>query len=77
MKALLILLIKSYRFIYHPIKQGFRDAGIELNKCQYTPTCSEYAVLALNKYPLITALKKICNRLKRCSYTTHNQIDYP
>lgn len=70
-------MIKIYRFIYHPIKQGFRDAGIELNKCQFTPTCSEYAIIALNKYPIKRALKKIINRLKRCSFTTINQIDYP
>lgn len=46
--------------------------------CRFYPTCSEYAVLSLNKYGLIKGISLSINRIKRC--TTDNTdccIDYP
>lgn len=77
MNKIIIFLIKIHRVIFHPLKRGFRDAGIELNRCYFIPTCSEYAILALKKYHCRIALKKIFDRLKRCNHNTEKIIDYP
>jgi len=34
--------------------------------CRFTPTCSEYASVALNRYHLLPALLIIFKRLSRC-----------
>ena len=55
MKKILILLIKFYRGAISPL---FPPA------CRYTPTCSAYALEALNKYGALKggwlAIKRIC-----------------
>jgi len=35
-------------------------------RCRFHPTCSEYAVLAIEKYGLAVGAGKIVARLKRC-----------
>lgn len=35
-------------------------------KCRFVPTCSDYAVQALKKYPFISALKLILKRISKC-----------
>lgn len=44
--------------------------------CLFKPTCSEYAILALNKYGSILGTIKTINRLRRCKGTKYH-IDYP
>lgn len=44
--------------------------------CLFKPTCSEYAILALNKYGSVLGTIKTINRLKRCKGTKY-RIDYP
>lgn len=36
-------------------------------KCRFEPSCSEYMILAIEKYGLRKGLKKGVNRLKRCN----------
>ena len=36
------------------------------HRCVYTPTCSEYAIMAIEKYGLIKGLLKTMGRLYRC-----------
>lgn len=57
MKWLLIKLIKLYRKI--PL--------ITHTYCRFTPTCSEYALIALNKYGLIKGLILTVKRILRCN----------
>lgn len=46
--------------------------------CRFYPTCSEYAVLALNKYGLVKGISLTKNRLRRCTdKNTDSCIDYP
>lgn len=46
-------------------------------KCLFKPTCSEYAILSIEKYGLIFALPKIYDRIfKRCRGYEY-KIDYP
>lgn len=44
--------------------------------CRYTPTCSQYAIDALNKYGVISGLYKTGKRVLRCHpFTTHSSYD--
>lgn len=60
-----------------------KSLGVCYNKkrriiCRFYPTCSEYAVLALNKYGLVKGISSSINRLKRCTVeNTDSCIDYP
>ena len=44
--------------------------------CLFKPTCSEYAILVLNKYGVIRGIPKILERFKRCHGNKY-RIDYP
>lgn len=35
--------------------------------CLYKPTCSEYCILAIQKYGVIKGLKKFHGRISRCN----------
>lgn len=66
LKLILIWLIKIYQ----------SKAKIETRlKCCFEPSCSEYAILALEKYGLIRGVLKAINRLKRCH--PPGGVDYP
>lgn len=48
------------------------------HKCLFYPTCSNYAIIAFQKYDFITALRKILMRLRDCNpFSTRKFIDYP
>ncbi|NUE66305.1 MULTISPECIES: membrane protein insertion efficiency factor YidD [Snodgrassella] len=55
MKYLLLGLIRFYQYAISPLLPP---------RCRYSPTCSQYAVLALQKYGVFRgswlALKRIC-----------------
>ncbi|WP_308602186.1 membrane protein insertion efficiency factor YidD [uncultured Fibrobacter sp.] len=44
--------------------------------CLFKPTCSEYAILALNKYGVIRGIPRILDRFRRCHGSKYH-IDYP
>ncbi|MDR0876251.1 MAG: membrane protein insertion efficiency factor YidD [Clostridiales Family XIII bacterium] len=43
--------------------------------CSFTPTCSEYMILAVEKYGFFKGLRKGVNRMVRCG--TESGVDYP
>jgi uncharacterized protein len=45
--------------------------------CRYYPSCSEYAVMALQKYNLFKALYKSVLRILRCNPLFKGGVDYP
>ncbi|KEQ00260.1 hypothetical protein SASC598J21_019610 [Snodgrassella alvi SCGC AB-598-J21] len=55
MRYLLLGLIRFYQYAISPLLPP---------RCRYTPTCSQYAVLALQKYGVMKgswlAIKRIC-----------------
>ena len=55
MRYLLLVLIRFYQYAISPLLPP---------RCRYTPTCSQYAVLALQKYGVMKgswlAIKRIC-----------------
>ncbi len=44
--------------------------------CRFTPTCSTYMIMAINKYGLIVGIIKGINRLSRCK-PPNGGVDYP
>lgn len=44
-------------------------------KCTFEPSCSEYMILAIEKYGVIKGVRKGINRLRRCGL--ESGIDYP
>jgi putative membrane protein insertion efficiency factor len=57
MKNILILMIKFYRCFISPLKPP---------SCRFFPTCSEYAILAIEKYGVLRGGVKAVRRILRC-----------
>ncbi len=47
------------------------------NSCRYYPTCSSYAVEAINKYGAFKGSLKAIWRIIRCNPFSKGGIDYP
>ena len=58
MKRFLILLVKFYRKFISPLKRR--------PTCIYSPTCSEYALQALQKYGAVKGTYLAVKRILRC-----------
>lgn len=57
LRAILIWSIRVYQ----------RFAPVEVRRrCVFTPTCSQYAIQALERYGVIRGVPKIMSRLRRC-----------
>lgn len=70
MKKILILIIKFYRKFLSPIKKIFfgifafgssKDVG-----CRFYPTCSQYAIEAIEKYGAVKGGAMAARRILRC-----------
>lgn len=57
MKTITILLIKLYKVILSPVLPG---------GCRFTPTCSAYAIEALETYGFLKGVYLSLRRLLRC-----------
>ncbi|MCX7918488.1 MAG: membrane protein insertion efficiency factor YidD [bacterium] len=57
MAKLFIFFIRLYQIFISPIK---------LHCCRFSPTCSQYAIDALQKYGLICGIYRTVRRLLRC-----------
>ncbi len=58
LKKLFILCIHGYQKYLSPLKS---------NHCKYTPTCSQYAIEALEKHGLIKGMLLAVWRILRCN----------
>ena len=54
----LILMIRGYQIFLSPLKMR--------THCIYTPTCSQYAIEALQKYGVVKGLWLSMKRILRC-----------
>ena len=68
MKDLVISLIKFYQKFISPLTPG---------KCRYYPSCSSYAVMAIEKYGLFRGGLKALYRVLRCNPFSKGGVDYP
>ncbi len=46
------------------------------NNCRFVPSCSQYMILAIQKYGVIKGVSMGINRLGRCKYPNGGE-DYP
>jgi putative membrane protein insertion efficiency factor len=60
---LLILLLRAYRLLVSPLKMFFFGPGAG---CRYQPSCSAYAIGALEEHGVVAGLPVIAGRLCRC-----------
>lgn len=67
MKKLLIKLIRLYQKT--PLSAH--------SNCKYIPSCSNYAIEALNKYGVFKGIFKIIGRILRCNPFSKGGIDNP
>ena len=65
-KYILIISIMLYRLFLSPLLG---------NNCRFYPTCSNYALQALKRYPTFYAIKIIIIRLIRCNPWGGSGID--
>ena len=65
-KAIISRLIKTYQIFISPLLG---------NNCRYYPTCSNYALEALQEYNLFVALKFIFIRILKCNPWGGSGID--
>ena len=67
-KRILILLVRFYRKFISPIKGN--------THCRFTPTCSMYAIQALEKYGAIKGTYLSIKRILRCHpFSKHSGYD--
>ncbi|HEV09386.1 MAG: membrane protein insertion efficiency factor YidD [Sulfurihydrogenibium sp.] len=64
----LIKLIKMYQKYVSPLKQP---------SCRYYPSCSNYAILAIEKYGFLKGSIKAVWRVLRCNPFSKGGVDYP
>ena len=57
LKYIVLLFIRGYQLMISPFLPSV---------CRYTPTCSQYAILAINKYGIIKGLRLAISRVLRC-----------
>jgi hypothetical protein len=67
-KKLFINVIRFYQKYISPIKG---------QSCRFYPTCSEYAVLSIEKYGIIKGTLKAIWRILRCNPFSKGGVDYP
>jgi len=67
-KYLLVALIRFYQKAISPFLQP---------RCRYYPTCSHYAIMAIEKYGAIKGTRKAIWRIIRCNPFSKGGVDYP
>jgi putative membrane protein insertion efficiency factor len=67
-KTIFIASIKFYKKIISPLFP---------NSCRFYPTCSEYTILAINKYGVFKGIIKGMYRILRCNPFSKGGIDFP
>ena len=75
--SFLSVLFFSKRITIFVIRLYQRYGPYEIRcRCLFIPNCSEYMILAINKYGLIQGIKKGIARFKRC-HAPNGGVDYP
>ncbi|WP_081638834.1 MULTISPECIES: membrane protein insertion efficiency factor YidD [unclassified Desulfurobacterium] len=67
-KRVLIEIIKGYKRFISPVLP---------KSCRYYPTCSDYAILAIEKYGIFKGVLKALWRILRCNPFSSGGVDYP
>ncbi len=73
--ACMAIFLKKIIIFFIRLYQRYGPYDIR-SRCLFTPNCSEYMVLAIQKYGAIKGVKKGIERFKRCQ-APNGGIDYP
>jgi len=68
MKRFVILLLRAWKLFISPLYPP---------SCRYYPSCSEYAILAVEKYGILRGGVKALLRILRCNPLFKGGVDYP
>jgi uncharacterized protein len=68
MKIPFVLLIRAYRLFVSPLLAP---------RCKYHPTCSQYALDAIEEFGVLRGSMLAGWRLLRCNPWSHGGVDYP
>lgn len=68
MTTVILALVRVYKLLISPI--------LPFNHCRYYPTCSDYAIEAVQKYGTIRGMWLAMKRIARCHpYSKHELYD--
>ena len=72
-------MIRGYQYLFSPDKSVFVRFGIRRARitCVFYPTCSEYMILAIEKYGVFKGVIKGIHRIGRCRKGTPPSVDIP
>jgi len=68
MKKIVIAFLKVYQKIISPIYPS---------SCRFYPSCSNYAIMSVEKYGVVKGLLKAIWRVLRCNPFSKGGVDYP
>lgn len=70
------LSIYAIKKVWH---NGFGRSFNKTNniKCRFVPSCSNYAILALEKYGFLKGWRSTYRRILRCDKAIPGTLDYP
>ncbi len=68
MKGIVLSLLKLWQTFVSPLYPP---------SCRYYPTCSTYAILAVEKHGVVVGLGKALWRVLRCNPWSKGGVDYP
>jgi hypothetical protein len=74
LSIIIIGLIRFYQRTFS-FDHGFLKIFAPYGHCRFHPTCSEYAIAAIEKYGLILGFFKACWRILRCNPWSKGGID--
>ncbi len=67
-KKVVIIFLKLYQKFISPLYPA---------SCRYYPSCSNYAILSVEKYGVIKGLLKTIWRILKCNPFSKGGVDYP
>ncbi|AAC06538.1 membrane protein insertion efficiency factor YidD [Aquifex aeolicus] len=68
MKSIVLIFLKFWQKFISPLYPS---------SCRYYPTCSTYAIMAVEKYGVLKGLIKAFFRVLRCNPFFKGGVDYP
>jgi putative membrane protein insertion efficiency factor len=76
-KRFIIRIIRLYQVLLSPDKSMFRHLFIAQSHCAMHPTCSEYMILAIEKFGTPGGIFKGIRRILRCHPWQRQLVDIP
>lgn len=76
-KRILISIVRFYQKTFSPDQGMFRFLYGGQFHCGMYPTCSEYMILSIEKYGIMSGIGKGIRRIGRCHPYQKQRVDFP